>query len=87
MGDTVEEEDLAEEPSQLISSIILHFCLVIKEGRDETHCEQKANLIGTQLFISRRTPPTTGQSIAFRSPLRTWSRSCSEREAGMRRAL
>lgn len=36
MGDTVEEEDLAEEPSQLISSIILHFCLLKRGGMKRT---------------------------------------------------
>lgn len=59
----------------------------LETGGRVTYCEQKANRIGIQLLISLKIPPTTGQSIAFRRPNRTCSRSCSDNASGMRSAL
>jgi hypothetical protein len=58
----------------------------LSEGQG-AYCEQKANLIGTQLVILVNRPWIIGQSTALRSPPRTCSRSSSVSAPGIRSAL
>lgn len=85
MRDAIEEQDLTEESG---GRIFISFSAKIRaNGIGATHWEQKANLIGIQLFIFRNIPCVTGQSMAFRKPLLICSRSSSVRRFGIRSAL
>lgn len=84
--DAVEEEDLAEESADMISIAYITRSR-LSEGQAGAYCEQKANLIGTQLVILVNRPWIIGQSTALRSPLRTCSRSSSVSAPGIRSAL